>query len=95
MCILKQVSQLILAIFLKHVRIWIITGRWKYLTQHARSAQPSIGDHRAFRNVSPGSHSIYGRYAQEIKSVQSWERHRYERLKQKTENTTVVINIYL
>lgn len=34
--------------------------------------------------MSSGSHSIYGRYAQEIKSSQSWERHRCECLKQKT-----------
>ena len=34
--------------------------------------------------MSSGSHSIYGRYTQEIKSTPSWARHRYEWLKQKT-----------
>ena len=33
--------------------------------------------------MSSGSHSIYGRYTQEIKSTPSWARHRYEWLKQK------------
>lgn len=34
--------------------------------------------------MSSGSHSIYGRCAEEIKSIQSWARHRYERLKRKS-----------